>query len=51
MLPQHQRSDTHAVEILGEQLNLGRGAVGSILAAVGTTLPGIESGFDKHEEG
>ncbi len=50
MLPQHQRSDTHAVEILGEQLNLGRG-IGSILAAVGTALPGIESGFDKYEEG
>ncbi len=30
---------TNAVEILGEQLNLGRGAVGSVLAAVGTALP------------
>ncbi|MDQ3965582.1 MAG: sodium:calcium antiporter [Actinomycetota bacterium] len=30
---------TNAVEIVGEQLNLGRGAVGSILAAVGTALP------------
>ena len=30
---------TNAVEILGERLNLGQGAVGSILAAVGTALP------------
>jgi cation:H+ antiporter len=30
---------TNAVEILGERLNLGEGAVGSILAAVGTALP------------
>lgn len=30
---------TNAVEILGERLNLGHGAVGSILAAVGTALP------------
>ncbi len=30
---------TNAVEILGERLNLGAGAVGSILAAVGTALP------------
>src|ERR671916_736196 len=30
---------TNAVEILGERLNLGSGAVGSILAAVGTALP------------
>ena len=30
---------TNAVEILGERMNLGAGAVGSILAAVGTALP------------
>ena len=30
---------TNAVEILGERLDLGQGAVGSILAAVGTALP------------
>jgi cation:H+ antiporter len=30
---------TNAVEMLGERLNLGHGAVGSILAAVGTALP------------
>jgi cation:H+ antiporter len=30
---------TNAVEILGERLNLGEGAVGSVLAAVGTALP------------
>lgn len=30
---------TNAVEILGERLNLGGGAVGSVLAAVGTALP------------
>jgi cation:H+ antiporter len=30
---------TNAVEMLGERLNLGSGAVGSILAAVGTALP------------
>lgn len=30
---------TNAVEIIGERLNLGQGAVGSILAAVGTALP------------
>ncbi len=30
---------TNAIEILGERLNLGAGAVGSILAAVGTALP------------
>ena len=30
---------TNAVEIIGERLNLGAGAVGSILAAVGTALP------------
>ena len=30
---------TNAVEILGERLNLGAGAVGSVLAAVGTALP------------
>jgi cation:H+ antiporter len=29
----------NAVEILGERLNLGEGAVGSVLAAVGTALP------------
>jgi cation:H+ antiporter len=29
----------NAVEILGERLNLGQGAVGSVLAAVGTALP------------
>jgi cation:H+ antiporter len=29
----------NAVELLGERLNLGEGAVGSILAAVGTALP------------
>lgn len=30
---------TNAVEHLGEELNLGEGAVGSVLAAVGTALP------------
>ncbi len=30
---------TNAVEWLGERLNLGEGAVGSVLAAVGTALP------------
>jgi cation:H+ antiporter len=30
---------TNAIEILGERLNLGAGAVGSVLAAVGTALP------------
>jgi cation:H+ antiporter len=30
---------TNAVEILGERLGLGQGAVGSVLAAVGTALP------------
>jgi cation:H+ antiporter len=30
---------TNAVEIMGDRLNLGHGAVGSILAAVGTALP------------
>ena len=30
---------TNAVEIMGDQLNLGAGAVGSVLAAVGTALP------------
>src|SRR3712207_279730 len=30
---------TNAVELLGERLNLGQGAVGSVLAAVGTALP------------
>jgi cation:H+ antiporter len=30
---------TNAVEIFGERLNLGQGAVGSLLAAVGTALP------------
>jgi cation:H+ antiporter len=30
---------TNAVEILGDRLNLGHGAVGSLLAAVGTALP------------
>jgi cation:H+ antiporter len=30
---------TNAVEIMGERLNLGAGAVGSVLAAVGTALP------------
>jgi cation:H+ antiporter len=30
---------TNAVEILGDRLNLGEGAVGSVLAAVGTALP------------
>ena len=30
---------TNAVEILGERLNLAQGAVGSVLAAVGTALP------------
>jgi cation:H+ antiporter len=29
----------NAVELLGERLNLGQGAVGSVLAAVGTALP------------
>lgn len=30
---------TNAVEIFGDRLNLGAGAVGSVLAAVGTALP------------
>jgi len=30
---------TNAVEMLGERMNLGQGAVGSVLAAVGTALP------------
>ena len=30
---------TNAVEILGGRLELGQGAVGSVLAAVGTALP------------
>ncbi|HZC19715.1 MAG TPA: hypothetical protein VE225_08370, partial [Rubrobacteraceae bacterium] len=30
---------TNAIEMLGERLNLGQGAVGSVLAAVGTALP------------
>jgi cation:H+ antiporter len=30
---------TNAVEMLGERLNLGSGAVGGVLAAVGTALP------------
>jgi cation:H+ antiporter len=30
---------TNAVEMLGDRLNLGEGAVGSVLAAVGTALP------------
>jgi cation:H+ antiporter len=30
---------TNAVELLGERLNLGQSAVGSVLAAVGTALP------------
>src|SRR5215218_11045842 len=30
---------TNAVEIMGDRLQLGAGAVGSILAAVGTALP------------
>src|SRR3712207_3163436 len=30
---------TNAIEILGERLELGQGAVGSVLAAVGTALP------------
>jgi cation:H+ antiporter len=30
---------TNAVEMLGDRLNLGSGAVGSVLAAVGTALP------------
>lgn len=30
---------TNAVEMLGGRLNLGQGAVGSVLAAVGTALP------------
>jgi cation:H+ antiporter len=30
---------TNAIEILGGRLNLGQGAVGSVLAAVGTALP------------
>ncbi len=30
---------TNSVEMLGERLNLGQGAVGSVLAAVGTALP------------
>lgn len=30
---------TNAIEMLGERLNLGAGAVGSVLAAVGTALP------------
>jgi hypothetical protein len=34
---------TDAVEILGERLGLGQGAVGSVLAAVGTAL--VSGGF------
>ena len=30
---------TNVVEILGERLDLGQGAVGSVLAALGTALP------------
>ena len=30
---------TNAIEILGQRMNLGEGAVGSLLAAVGTALP------------
>jgi cation:H+ antiporter len=30
---------TNAVEIMGDRLNLGAGAVGSVLAAIGTALP------------
>lgn len=30
---------TNSVEMLGDRLNLGQGAVGSVLAAVGTALP------------
>jgi cation:H+ antiporter len=30
---------TNAVEILGSRLGMGQGAVGSLLAAVGTALP------------
>lgn len=30
---------TNAVEMLGDRMNLGQGAVGSLLAAVGTALP------------
>ena len=30
---------TNAVEIMGDRLNLGAGAIGSVLAAVGTALP------------
>jgi len=30
---------TNAIELLGERLGLGQGAVGSVLAAVGTALP------------
>jgi cation:H+ antiporter len=30
---------TNGVEHLGEKLNLGEGAVGSVLAAVGTAMP------------
>jgi cation:H+ antiporter len=30
---------TNAVEWLGQRLDLGQGAVGSLLAAVGTALP------------
>jgi len=30
---------TNAVEIMGDRLNLGAGAIGSLLAAVGTALP------------
>ena len=34
---------TNAVEIMGDRLNLGAGAVGSVLAAVGTVLQMIAS--------
>ncbi len=30
---------TNAIEMLGDRMNLGQGAVGSVLAAVGTALP------------
>ena len=30
---------TNSIEMLGDRMNLGQGAVGSVLAAVGTALP------------
>ena len=39
---------TNAVEWLGKKLNLAEGAVGSILAAIGTALPETLVPLDRH---